>query len=362
MTATTVNGLIDASCAVTGYRESVQDDLMAGPRAVDELLRRHGVVAIREPGSGFDAVYRFRAAGGDGVSVVGGGPRLVDGDPRLDGDRPVRTDAEVRATLDALAAEGADWVSLRGSGEFLDRTAATARRRGMRVAARGPTALEAAERGHIDLVEGVVSLAPTAATPVEALQELSLADPAALSRRLANVAAAGAALTTELVALRRAAFVKESIAAPYLDDVVPILPHARYLIQMRQAGGYLAGRRALARHSGLVQPSSSEAAAAREGWARLTEVVAAGIDRGVDVLPASRAPQLSVVPGYGLLEEVALLVDAGVPTDRALDLAGPCAALRLGVARDVLAGVRLSCGGPVTQARDIVRLRPISTC
>jgi hypothetical protein len=354
-----VSGLVDCSCAVTGYRESPLDDPGDSARAIAELLLRHGVAAVRDLGSGLDATGRFAAHAKGRVAVVGGGPVLVDAAPRAEGDRPVRDADQVRRALDGLVAEEVGWVTVRATQpEFLADVSRAARERGLRVAARGGTALAGACSGQVDLVEGLVALAGSEAgrRPVEALTRLADSDPGPLSDRLLRAGAAGAAVVTELVALRRAAFVKESLSAPYLDDLIPILPHVRYMMQMRRSGGYLAGKRALARYSGLAEPSGSVLRQAERGWAVLLEAAARAAAAGVPLLPGSKAPQLAVVPGYGLREEIAVLVFAGVDARTALSAATDGAARWLGLDPAVLAGVRLVRPGPPVTPEDVLDL------
>lgn len=55
------------------------------------------------------------------------------------------------------------------------------------------------------------------------------------------------------------------------------------------------------------------------------------MQNGVIFLPASKAPQLAVLPGYGLLEELALLVHMGLPATDVLTNATSVAASVLGI-------------------------------
>lgn len=319
-------GLVDASCGLAGYRESAVDPVERGPKAIADLLSENGVRAVRSTSDNWASRARFRRLA-PGIAVVGGSPVLVDGACRDEADYPVSDHSELTAVLDAHAALGMSWISVRPSEPgFLRNVVAEARARGLRVSARGPVA---AGSTIVDIIDSFAAIGPalvdgarTTWAAVEILGAWAVIAPGALAEHLRRVGDQGVAVSTELLALRRAVFVKESLEAPYLERLTPITPHTGYLIEMRRGGGYLAGRRALARHSGATQPSRAQIKTAEAGWRRLVEGVLVAQEEGVLLLPGSRAPQLTVVPGYGLLEELALLVDLGLPAQEVLSWAG----------------------------------------
>lgn len=362
-----ISGLVDSGCKIVGYRESLLQDVNEAPRHIGRLLAAFGVAAVRDEGSGMDAVYRFARSSPSPSAVIGGGPLLVEGEARMEGHRPLKTEEDIRRTLDSLEAEGVRWLSVQPETvDFLAAVHALARERDMKVAARGGVAVEGALRGFVDLLEGAALLATGSAGlrgdggdgrahgqpgrgrgggsggagdgrahghgrvrqndgnreracgPIDVLSAISDSNSAEVRDRLHELAEMGVACASGLLALRRAVFVKESLAAPFLDELPPIVPHTRYLLEMRRAGGYLMGKRSLEHYSGLREPRANEKQRVLDGWERLLEIVSEAHDLGMLILPASRSPQMAVVPGYSLFEEMAVLVHGGIPAEEVL--------------------------------------------
>lgn len=354
-----ISGLVDAGCRIAGYRESLLQDISLAPRQIAMLLSSFGVVAVRDQGSGVDALYRFRNAAGSSILVIGGGPVLVEGKPQMEGDRPISSEEDIRRSLDALYAEQIEWISvLPESIEFLEAVSRLAGERGMKISARGKVAVEGALKGLVNLIEGIASLSEASERrdPHVIVESFREGETSRLCARLKSLADRGVAMTTELIALRRAVFVKESLSAPYLEELEPIMPHSRYLRQMRQAGGYLIGKRALEKYAGLKEPTGANKQRIAEGWSRLMEVAACADDLGVTLFPSTRSPQLAVVPGYSLLEEMALLVHAGLSAVKVLSNASDRAKKFFAIRDDNLRRVTLQASKVPSTPEDILSL------
>lgn len=131
--------------------------------------------------------------------------------------------------------------------------------------------------------------------------------------------------------LRRQSVVLMPIVLGAVCLGLAVYPHTKHLADMRRAGGFVSGRRAMAKHSGAVQPKAAQLRVAETGWQRLLEAVAGAVSDGLVLLPGSRSPQMTLCPGYGLLEELSVIAHAGVSTERTLELATVQAAFTLAV-------------------------------
>ena len=82
---------------------------------------------------------------------------------------------------------------------------------------------------------------------------------------------------------------------------------------MRRVGGFAAGKSALSSYAGLREPSRTQYPILREGWERLVDNAVTLFSEFDGLRPGSGAPQLAVLPGRGLREELILLHASGVP-------------------------------------------------
>lgn len=328
-------GLIDASVTVNGYRESATDPPGTAQVAIAQLWSDFGVVAVRDTGSGWAPLLRQQQACAGQTQIVGGGLVLVEQDPIDDCDVNVTADS-IDAVIALALAGGQGWLNMRPHTEaWLDHCAGRAADAGLRLAIRGPLAAEAAARVGASVLDSFswLALAGSAgpARPAALLAAWAEADMTAIRDRVLRLRDADVAVTSELLALYRAVFVKQGLDAGHLDRLEPILPHTKHLADMRRAGGFVSGRRAMAKHSGAVQPKAAQLRVAETGWQRLLEAVAGAVSDGLVLLPGSRSPQMTLCPGYGLLEELSVIAHAGVSTERTLELATVQAAFTLAV-------------------------------
>ena len=329
-----VEGLVDASVGAGGYRSSLVDSMLDAPNAILRCLSEHGTRAIRVATASWEELWTLRELAADtGLGLIGGGAALSDQQPTSERVRWIRGEAELRRAIQLSALEECCWVNVQsGSADFVSRVCSLAQRSKLRVALQGPVTV--ADHLHSgDLFLGLINAVrrSTAESPLELLRRW--ADSSAGSEAMAllhRLAGGGVGITSELLSFRRGVFVREGLRAPFLEQLEPILPHSRYVREMRNTGGYLAGKQALRRHAGLVEPSRREAMAAGEGWNRLLEFTASAVAL-TPVLPASRAPQLTLVPGYALKEELAALCHAGLELATVLSLATTRAAEFLGI-------------------------------
>ncbi|MDO4718840.1 MAG: hypothetical protein Q4B08_14925, partial [Propionibacteriaceae bacterium] len=197
-----------------------------------------------------------------------------------------------------------------------------ARQRGLHLAVRGPVALTGLlQEG--DIFGGLLNLVRDSGSAPVAAVLAGWAGPESerASRVASDLVGRGVFLTTELLAAYRSVFVRESLDVPFLELNEPILPHVRWLLQMRRAGGYAAGRAALREYAGLAEPTKSEAAAARRGWSRLVSLAVDLLSSSTTLKLASSSPKLAMLPGFGLKEELVLLHASGVSLNRLLQQA-----------------------------------------
>lgn len=323
--------LIDSSCAVEGYMEDLRGDLTIDSRHIASQCKRFGVGAVRDTGSGISAKSRFQRYE-DCVKLLGGIIAITDSTPYNRSEIIISTVSELSEIISLCNALNERWISVRSTNsDFFYAVRSIAKDAGISIFGRGPGALSAASMGSIDIMDGVASLLPIQTSPANALTSAAVADNSWWSNLASILIERGVSVCTGLIALRRSIFLKEAIHAPHLEDLTPIVPHSQYLQKMRQGTGYLAGKRALEIHSGMREPSNKERQILNEGWMRISTWIGDASHNGLTFLPASKAPQLAVLPGYGLLEELALLANIGISPIETIKLATTGAARILGV-------------------------------
>ncbi|MFC0265531.1 hypothetical protein [Alloscardovia macacae] len=304
--------LVDASCAVSGYVEDLRADLVQDSARIALLCERYGVGGLRDLGSGVPAKMRF-ASVNSSINNIGGTISITDLPPLNRSEIYVNKMSQLDEIISLCALIHEEWLGVRTSTpEFFQAVREVAAPKGVRVCGRGSAVRKAAENGDIQLIDGIASLFPNKTSPMSVLIAVAEASDTMFRELTDSLSQSGIGICTGLIALRRSIFVKEALQAPHLEELADIIPHSRYLYEMRQATGYLAGKRALEKHSGMREPTNKERHLLEEGWDRLMKWIREASIGGVNFLPASKAPQLAVVPGYGLLEELALLADCGI--------------------------------------------------
>lgn len=302
--------LVDGGLSLMGYRESLRDPATSATDAIVENSRRHGIGVLLDDGSSFEALYRARRVGA-GSLVLGGGPILTDLRPRTEAERQISSVADLQRSVQSLQVEESSWLNLRtDSIDFLSQAVTIAHSANLKVSLRTSriSPIESAQN-MTDMLIGAHHL--NGRLPVGGalgiLQQWAGIDDAAVDRLCRGIASSGMVVTSGLLAIRRAAFPREATGTPFLEELLPVLPHVRYIIEMRRAGGYLAGRRQMAKHTGFQEPTASQKQQALKGWDALTAATCAFVHSGGRLLPASHGPGLGVVPGHGIKEELTLL-------------------------------------------------------
>lgn len=333
-------GLVDAGCGIGGYRENHLSPLLQAPRAILRLMAESGLAGVRVSSSTWAESAHFRTLAclspPPRLALTGGGPVLTDSEPASDRERWVTSQVELDRAVAVADIERVGWVAVQtDQRDFAAACVTSAHRRGLRVALKAPLAAASSLTAG-DLFVGVGGLLRRTAHDTATQLLLAWAtDEVTSSLTLArDLGHCGVGFTSELLSLQRQVFVREALNAPFLEENVAILPHVRWLLQMRRGTGYIAGRSALRDYTGLSEPTRAEAKVAHAGWLRLLEAVANLDAAGVAIYAASTAPQMTQVPGFALKEELGVLLQAGVPLTRLLASATDPTPLGLEVSPD----------------------------
>jgi Amidohydrolase family len=349
-------GLIDCHVHIAGYVEGSPAGVPFKPvKDFLRLLILNGVTTARDTGNAIETI-RYVRDWGDRF----GGPRVFAAGPLLDipplvwpFSRIVRDPAVARREVELLHLEGMDFVkSYRNvSPEVLGTIVETARERGMDVAAdvRAATALEASRLG-VRSLEHAMNLFDERDFP--GLDPAAFGGPQGRARIWARVdpdSPAVAALASELAG--RGTFVCPTLLVthrwcdmdamvnePYLDYMVAVMPYHQHFKRLRGSLGMAIGRKFFERYIPVPKPGKAEKAEIESGLARLRAVVARLHAAGVSLAVGTDAPNPSIVPGFSLHQEMALLVQGGLAPEAVL--AGATSAAADLLRRDDLGRVR----------------------
>lgn len=305
-----LSGAVDASIGIGGYRLSRMDRFATPTSSVLDLLEAHNISAGRVECSSWEELSVARVLLGRRKDqnrqkpvIFGGGPILVDREPRSEREWWIDSTDDIARAVQMHASLATGWLPVGCERPDLAYQAVEqAHRVGLRVAYSGTKhALDSLEaRDHVSDLPGI--LREPGDSPLRLLQRWS--EQQEIPRGLDGNPTVGSGL----LALRRSVFVREAMEAPFLEELAPILPHAAYIREMKRPGGYLAAKRKLRENAGLVEPSRAEAQCAEAGWQQLL-AIASAMD---GLVPASRAPQFTSLPGYAWHEECSILGHAGV--------------------------------------------------
>lgn len=303
--------LRDAAVGIAGYRSSRTDPLAGPTAAVLDLLARYGVTAARIDSRTWEELALMRALHREHAPTTalhGGGPVLIDRAPRLERELWVTRRDDIDVAVATAEHQRVTWLPVGiADPDLAAHAVETAHRAGLRVSAEGIGDVPGlGPDDHVGAMPDVLRRIDD--TPLTLLQRWAEAADDGI-RLLRGAVDAGATVGSGLLALRRAVFVREALDAPFLDELEPILPHASHLRELKRPGGYLVAKRQLRQHAGLREPTRAEAERAEAGWRNLLSAAATVADA---VVPASRAPQFTSVPGYALHEELAVLTHAGL--------------------------------------------------
>lgn len=304
--------------AIPGLWDMHVHFMNTGPSALP-LLLAHGVTSVREMGGFIDSTRAWQAR------MVAGtlhGPRIKTPGPILESPRyldgvrsrdaasggllaprvlPYRLGVADSATadraIDSLVRLGVDFVKIRTTaslGAYLGILAA-ARRAGLPVAGHPPSVLglaEAVEAGQKHIEHG---LNPP----------LSGLSPERRGELYARLAAAGAWYTPTLVVSRAVQVSGDSgLRVLFGRGAERATPEQRYASQ------WLLGWWRMQLEERSRDTSSAQAEAIRRAYASSLEDVSRMRDAGVTLLAGTDAGSVLVYPGFGLHEELRLLVEA----------------------------------------------------
>ena len=297
---------------VPGFWDMHVHTVVPDGRALLALFVANGVTGVRDMAGEWDSLTGWRRAITRGTLT---GPRIVASGPYLEGgDVPIphllaRNPAEARAAVDSLAALGVDFVKVHSqlTRETFFAIARRARERGMVFSGHVPRvvgALDASDSGQKS-IEHLLAI-PAPCTPAESL---------ALAPRFPVQGALGRCSSQDLAPLYARlvrngtwvtpTFVAQVEVAGWPGRVLPGDSLARYLPATL--------RRFVAEI--FPMPDSIPSGADSVGRAMLAKrmaQVAAMYQAGVGVLTGTDAPLRNSPPGFGLHEEMQLLVRAGL--------------------------------------------------
>ena len=332
-------------------------------RAVLALYVANGVTGVRDMGGDWDSLRTWRR---DIAAQRLVGPRIIASGPYLEGgDVPIahlltRTPAEGRAAVDSLIALGVDFVKVHGqlTRETYFAIARRARERGIPFAGHVPQVVgagDASDSGQRS-IEHMLTI-PIPCTPAESI---------ALRPRFTMQGAIGRCTSADLDPLY-ARFVRNGTrVTPTLVAVYQVANWPNRALPGDSSSRFLptALRRLVARI--FPMPDSIPPGADSVGHAvfdkRLTQV-AAMHRAGVHILAGTDAPLPNSPPGFGLHEELALLVRGGMSPLDAIRAATLEPALYLGmldsagtIAPGKLADLVILRGNPLLDIRQTRRI------
>ena len=373
-------GLIDSHVHLIGHREGPPG---GAPFALEEhfmrLLTCNGVTTVRDAGNAIETVRYCQhwSATHDGPRIIPTGP-LLDAPPLMwPFSRIVHAADEAQREVQRLSAEGLGWVSLyhNVSLDVAQAAIAAARAAGLRVAAdvhRVP-ARELLDAGVTSLehAHNLLHTGPTNGSPdtvAHRMQRWSRIDPESedIERLIGALLDHRTVVCPTLLVTHRWCSIEAMVQEPYLEYMVAVMPYARNFLRMRQPMGLVIGKRFLNQHLPVPTLSRREQVAVNTGLRTLKAVVRRLHEAGVPLVVGTDAPSPSVVPGFSMHQELALLVESGVPPTAALACATAEAAGLIGQPDDLgcirpgaLADLLVIDGNPAVDIGDTRKIQAV---
>lgn len=324
-------GLIDSHVHIAGYVEGSPAGAPFEPmKAFLRLLILNGVTTVRDTGNSIETIRYVQEWGRryHGPTVYASGP-LLDVPPLVwPFSRIVRNPERARREVELLAAEGMDFIkSYRNvPREVLAAIVEAASEHGLDVAAdvQAVPAIEACELG-VRSLEHAINLVDESSLPgsegsngsgpqdrVRLWRHLDSAGPEVghLSSRLRD---RGTFVCPTLLVTHRWVDLEAMVNEPYLEYMAAVMPYHQYFKRMRGMVGMAVGRRILQRYMPMPKPSRAEKEEIDAGLANLRELTRRLHAEGVRLVVGTDSPNPSVVPGFSLHQEMALLVASGIP-------------------------------------------------
>ena len=336
-------GLIDSHGHLAGFRDGgPREALPAAARNHLRLSLQAGVTTMRELGNYLEPIDLAR-----GWSAGQDGPRIYRAGPLLDGPKPLWSNSRAVADADdakrhvsVLAVEGVDLIKTYGrlGPDVLPAVVDAAREHGLPVAAHcGRTTARQAARAGVSSIEHLSHVIdedllggpadgltdPHTSRPERLVRAWSRVDPdgPAADRLLADLIEHRTVLCPTLLVTRRSVLFHEQLADRHLELGTLVMPHHRHLIRMRNPLGLWFGRKFLPPDFPDPDLRGDAKREVEGGLAAMTGLLARAFAAGVVVVAGTDAPSSSVIPGHSLHQEIAALVEAGLPATAALSAA-----------------------------------------
>jgi imidazolonepropionase-like amidohydrolase len=379
-TAFAMPGLIDAHVHIAGYREGSPVGAPFEPeKNFARLCALAGVTTVRDLGNSVETIAYMRE-----WSLKFQGPRVISSGPILDRpplawpfSRMARNGDEVRHAVHQLAGEGLEWIkAYRGVEPEVFGTvveAATSHNLPVAVHCGRTTASQASDAGtrsleHIshalpDLLAGHSNGNLPGDGSGYALAWANV-DPggSAATEFVQRLKANGTWMCPTVLVSRRWALIDEMVNEPKLDYAAIVMPYHRELKRMQNPVGMRVGRMYMSRFMPVTTLSRRERKQAEAGLANMAELVVRMHREGVRLVAGTDSPNPSLVPGFSLYDELALLQDAGLSGTEALTLATSAAGELLSdehagvIARGAVADVLCLDGDPAHDVRELTTL------
>lgn len=375
-------GLIDAHLHITGYVEGLPAGVAFQPmKHFVRLCIYNGITAVRDTGNALETLFYMRewCETFTGPRIFGSGP-LLDVPPLTwPFSRIVRDADDAQREVYRLAIEGVDLIKAYRhiDPDLLSVIVAAAAKHDLPVAvdSRLTSTLRATAAG-VRSIEHIANVRPDheptadqSATDgvVGMAREWSDVDvdSAAASDLADTLAANGTFVVPTLNVLRRWCLIEEMINDPHLDYMVPVMPYHKHLKNLRGPVGKVIGRRYMDKYLPIPWLKGTDRSRVEEGLERMGAMLRLLRERGVKLAAGTDAPNPSIVPGFGLHQELAEMVRHGLPELTVLAAATAGAADVIGraelgrIAPGSCADLLLIDGNPSQTITDLSRIQAI---
>jgi imidazolonepropionase-like amidohydrolase len=303
---------------VPGFWDMHVHTVVPGGREVLPLFVANGVLGVRDMAGDWTVLTRWRREIAAGQLV---GPRILASGPYIEGgDVPIahflaRTPEEARAAVDSLVRLSVDVIKLHSqlSPEVYFAAARAAREKGMRIAGHVPRSItvEQASDSGVGSIEHMLQI-PLPCTPAESV---------ALVPKFPVQRVLGQCSSRDLAPLFARLVQNGTWVVPTLVAAYEIALWPRRELPGDAFAGYLPDT--LKKYVAEIFPMPPDVPAdadqvGRELFRKRMALVGTMHHAGVGVLPGTDMPLRNSPPGFGLHEELALLVQGGLTPFEAL--------------------------------------------
>jgi imidazolonepropionase-like amidohydrolase len=377
-------GLIDSHVHVSGYLEGSPAGNPFGPvKNFMRLLIYNGVTTVRDTGNSIETIKYLREWGQKyaGPRVFGSGP-LLDIPPLVwSFSRIVRSPDAARREVELLHLEGMDFIKAYRNitPEILESIVKAASACGMDVAVDNKcTSAQQACRIGVKSIEHMANLldeswTPQASdadaykTPVERIRLWSRlgVESDVVSMLVDLLAKHGTCVCPTLLVLHRLCSLAEMVNEPYLDYMIAVMPYHKYFKRMRSWVGMAIGQRFARRYMALPKLTRAQRAEVENGLRNMVAMTNRLHKAGVCLVAGSDSPNPSIVPGFSLHQEMAIMVQSGMSPEAVLSSAtsAPAKMLhqeRLGkIEAGACADILVLDGDPTTRISDTMQIKAV---